>query len=48
LEDWVKGNEICSDDFETLNWMAVDPPSDDARLLGNSHSEVEDLGAGAY
>nr|TKS17639.1 hypothetical protein D5086_0000010100 [Populus alba] len=48
LEDWVKGNEVCSDDFETLNWMAVDPPSDDARLWGNSHSEVEDLGAGAY
>ncbi|KAJ6909644.1 hypothetical protein NC652_020580 [Populus alba x Populus x berolinensis] len=48
LEDWVKGNEVCSDDFETLNWMAVDPPSDDARLWGNSHSEVEDLGAGFH
>ncbi|KAL3579129.1 hypothetical protein D5086_020633 [Populus alba] len=46
LTDWVKGKELCSEDFDTLNWMAVDPPSDNASLLGTSHSEIEDLGAG--
>lgn len=46
LKDWVKGKDLCSEDFDTLNWMAVDPPSDNARLLGTSHSEIEDLGAG--
>jgi hypothetical protein len=48
LKDWVKGKDLCSEDFDTLNWMAVDPPSDNARLLGTSHSEIEDLGAGAF
>ena len=48
LKDWVKGKELCSEDFDTLNWMAVDPPSDNASLLGTSHSEIEDLGAGAF
>ncbi|KAJ6311780.1 hypothetical protein OIU77_013518 [Salix suchowensis] len=37
---------LCSEDFDTLNWMAIDPPSDNARLLGTSDSEIEDLGAG--
>ncbi|KAJ6432624.1 hypothetical protein OIU84_019793 [Salix udensis] len=46
LEDWIKGKELCSEDFDTLNWMAIDPPSDNARLLGTSDSEIEDLGAG--
>uniref|UniRef100_A0A6N2NIZ0 BED-type domain-containing protein n=1 Tax=Salix viminalis TaxID=40686 RepID=A0A6N2NIZ0_SALVM len=46
LEDWIRGKELCSEDFDTLNWMAIDPPSDNARLLGTSDSEIEDLGAG--
>uniref|UniRef100_A0A6N2LQY5 Uncharacterized protein n=1 Tax=Salix viminalis TaxID=40686 RepID=A0A6N2LQY5_SALVM len=29
------------------NPVSIDTPSDDARLLGNSHGEVKDLDAGS-
>ncbi|GAV91057.1 zf-BED domain-containing protein/DUF659 domain-containing protein/Dimer_Tnp_hAT domain-containing protein [Cephalotus follicularis] len=46
VEDWITEKDVCLEDYESLDWMALDPPSDNTLLLGPSNDEVEDLGTG--
>lgn len=46
VEDWIMGKDVCVDDYGSIDWMALDPPSPNTMLLGASNDEVEDLGAG--
>ncbi|KAK9913576.1 hypothetical protein M0R45_037387 [Rubus argutus] len=48
VEDWVTGKDVCSEDHESSNWMALDSPSASTMLLGPSNDDVEDLGSGFY
>ncbi|KAJ9160148.1 hypothetical protein P3X46_025579 [Hevea brasiliensis] len=38
--------DLISEDYANSDWMALDPPCANTRLLGPSHDEVEELGAG--
>ena len=42
------GKAVCVDDYGSIDWMAVDPPSTNTMLLGPSNDEAEDLGAGNF
>lgn len=46
VEDWVTETEMHLEDSENLNWMSLDPPSDNTRRLELSVDEAEDLGSG--
>ncbi|GMY08472.1 hypothetical protein FCV25MIE_03711 [Fagus crenata] len=46
VEDWIMGKAVCVDDYGSIDWMSVDPPSTNTMLLGPSNDEAEDLGAG--
>ncbi|KAF3970753.1 hypothetical protein CMV_005578 [Castanea mollissima] len=46
VEDWIMGKDVCVDDYGSINWMSVDPPSANSMLLGSSNDAAEDLGSG--
>ncbi|XP_041000438.1 uncharacterized protein LOC121246372 [Juglans microcarpa x Juglans regia] len=46
VEDWTTGKDISVDDYGSMDWTSVDPPSISTTLLGSSNDEAEDLGAG--
>lgn len=48
VEDWIMGKDVCVDDYGSINWMSVDPPSANSMLLGSSNDAAEDLGSGNF
>ncbi|ONI17929.1 hypothetical protein PRUPE_3G186900 [Prunus persica] len=46
VEDWVTEMEMPLEDNENPDWMSLDPPSGNTRLLELSVDEAEDLGSG--
>ncbi|XP_038678831.1 uncharacterized protein LOC119980269 [Tripterygium wilfordii] len=47
VEDWVTGKNICVEDSaESADWMALDTPSSNTTLWGQSNDEFEEIGAG--
>lgn len=46
VEDWVTETEMPLEDNENPDWMSLDPPSGNTRLLELSVDEAEDLGSG--
>lgn len=48
VEDWTTGKDISVDDYGSMDWTSVDPPSISTTLLGSSNDEAEDLGAGNF
>ncbi|KAM1358914.1 hypothetical protein ACFX15_045122 [Malus domestica] len=45
-EEWVAEMEMHQEDTENPDWMSLDPPSENSRLLELSVDEVEELGSG--
>ncbi|XVE72378.1 hypothetical protein DITRI_Ditri11bG0034700 [Diplodiscus trichospermus] len=47
LEDWIAGNEVCLEDYGSLDWVSLDPLVGNRMLSGPSGDETEDfLGTG--
>ena len=46
VEDWVMGNEFCSEDSEKKGWMDVEPPYGNVMASGLQINDVEAHGAG--
>ncbi|XP_062155761.1 uncharacterized protein LOC133863716 isoform X2 [Alnus glutinosa] len=46
VEDWIMGKDVCVDDYGSIDWMSVVPPSANTMLLGSSNDEAEDLDTG--
>ncbi|XP_048434286.1 uncharacterized protein LOC125468202 isoform X3 [Pyrus x bretschneideri] len=44
-EEWVAEMEMHQEDTENPDWMSLDPPSENSRLLQLSVDEVEELGS---
>lgn len=48
VEDWIMGKDVCVDDYGSIDWMSVVPPSTNTMLLGSSNDEAEDLDTGSF
>lgn len=48
VEDWISGKDVCVDDYGSIDWMSVVPPSTNTMLLGSSNDEAEDLDTGSF
>lgn len=46
LEDWITGKDVSLEDYESSDWMALDPPSTNTMLVGPSTDDDEDLATG--
>ncbi|KAK6933144.1 protein of unknown function DUF659 [Dillenia turbinata] len=46
IDDWVTVKELCLEEYGSADWMMVDPPLANTRLLGSSNDEIEGLGTG--
>ncbi|XP_050232750.1 uncharacterized protein LOC126681279 [Mercurialis annua] len=52
VEDWILQNDVCMEDYESSDWMALVPPSANAAQVANNMpagsaiDEIEDLGVG--
>ncbi|KAK6929370.1 hypothetical protein RJ641_005575 [Dillenia turbinata] len=46
VDDWVTVKEMCSEEYGGADWLMVDPPLANTRLLNSSTDETEGLGTG--
>lgn len=48
MEDWIMQNELCLEDYESIDWMSLVPPCASTLPLGGSSADEaeEDSGAG--